>query len=165
MLRLDVAKLKRAPGTEAFFKLTSNLPPLELAGESFRFSGPVKVRLDVVNTGELLAVEGKISGRLLLSCNRCLELFGWDFEAPFEENYAPASEGEEEKLTFSGDLLNITPEVLKSIMLALPMKLLCRDDCKGICPECGRNLNEHTCDCTTVELDPRLSILKDFFKE
>ncbi|MDD2443453.1 MAG: DUF177 domain-containing protein [Desulfotomaculaceae bacterium] len=165
MLQLNVAKLKRAPGNEAFFKFSSNLPPQELAGEGIRFPDPVEARLNVVNTGDLLVVQGKISGRLLLSCNRCLEHFSWDFEVPFEESYAPATGGGNEYLTFSGDMMDITPEVLKSIMLALPMKLLCRDDCKGICPECGRNLNEHTCNCSTVELDPRLSVLKDFFKE
>ncbi|MCL6560327.1 MAG: DUF177 domain-containing protein, partial [Firmicutes bacterium] len=66
---------------------------------------------------------------------------------------------------FHGDVLDVTPEVLKSIILALPMKAVCREECPGLCPGCGRNLNEGRCGCVNEDIDPRLSVLKDFFKK
>lgn len=165
MLQLDVARLKRSPGDSVRFDLPADLPPLELAGENVSFAGPVKAGLVVRNTGTNLAVEGEVSGTLKLTCGRCLEPFDYFFEVPVEETYAPASEGDRgEAVPFTGDVLDITPEVLKSIILALPMKAVCREECPGLCPKCGRNLDEGRCGCGNEDMDPRLSVLKDLLK-
>jgi uncharacterized protein len=166
VLQLNVARLKRSPGDTARYDLTAELPALELQDESMRFSGPVKAGLDVDNTGPVLAVKGEVSGKLTLTCGRCLEPFEYSFDVPVEETYAPDTGGEKgEAVPFSGDILDITPEVLKSIILALPMKAVCREDCRGLCPKCGKNLNEGRCDCESEDIDPRFSVLKDLFKE
>jgi len=166
MLQLDVAKLKRSPGDSARFDLLAELPSLELEGESFIFSGPVKAGLVVVNTGPTLEIKGEVSGVLTLTCDRCLEPFEYSFDVLVEETYAHSEEGETgEAVPFTGDILDITPEALKSIVLALPMKAVCREECPGLCPQCGRNLNEGRCGCANEEIDPRMSALKGFFKE
>lgn len=166
MLQLDVAQLKRSPGDSARFDLLAELPSLELEGENFIFFGPVKAGLDVVNTGPTLEMKGEVSGVLTLTCDRCLEPFEYSFDVPVEETYAQSAEGEMgEAVPFTGDILDITPEVLKSIVLALPMKVICREECPGLCPQCGRNLNEGRCGCANEEIDPRMSALKGFFKE
>ena len=64
-----------------------------------------------------------------------------------------------------GDVLDIRDVVMNNIYLALPLKVLCKEDCKGLCQDCGKNLNEGQCNCTHEEVDPRLSALKDMFKE
>lgn len=166
MLQLDVARLKRSPGDTVRFDLVENLPPLELSGDSISFIEPVNASLVVLNTGKTLAVEGKVYGKLELKCGRCLKPFVYDFEVPVEESYAPAQEGLDKDLhAFSGDLLDVTPEVLKSIYLALPMKTLCNEECLGLCPKCGRNLNEGSCGCAEEDFDPRLDVLKKLLKE
>ena len=91
---------------------------------------------------------------------------------PFEETYRPVPGGGEvpsgsgekdaESVTFSGDILDITPEVLNSIILSLPMKALCKEDCPGLCPRCGSNLKDGQCGCESENIDPRLNVLKDF---
>lgn len=167
VLQLNIARLKRSPGDSVQFDLLADLSPLEMPGESLSFSGPVKAGLVVNNTGATLAVEGEVSGRLNLTCGRCLEFFEYFFEVPIEETYtpAPASEGDRgEAVPFTGDVLDITPEVVKSIILALPMKAVCREECPGLCPKCGHNLNEGRCGCGNEEFDPRLSALKDLLK-
>lgn len=166
MLQLDVARLKRSPGDSVRYDLLADLPPLELPGERINFVGPVKAGLDVANTGETLAVTGEVSGKLTLTCGRCLEPFEFVFEVPMEETYAPASQGEQgEAVPFTGDILDVTAEVLKNIHLALPMKAVCREECQGLCPRCGRNLNESRCNCESEGIDPRLSVLKDLFRK
>lgn len=165
MLKLDVARLKRSPGESTRFDLSAGLPPLELGGERFVFTGPVRAGLVVSNTGETLTVEGELAGSLSLTCGRCLESYNYSFTAPIEETYAPAAEGSGEAIPFSGDLLDITPEALKSVILSLPMKMLCREECSGLCPRCGKNLNEGRCACTGEEVDPRLSVLRNLLGE
>lgn len=167
VLQLDIARLKRSPGDSASFELLADLPPLELPGESISFSGPVKAGGVVTNTGTTLAVEGEVSGRLNLTCGRCLEPFQYSFKVPIEETYtqAPVSEGDRgEAVPFTGDVLELTPEVVKSIILALPMKAVCREECPGLCSKCGHNLKEGRCGCGNEELDPRFSVLKDLLK-
>ncbi|NPV73284.1 MAG: DUF177 domain-containing protein [Pelotomaculum sp.] len=165
MLKLDVARLKRAPGDSARFELLAeSLPPLELQGELLEFSGPVKAVLNVANTGSALTVEGEASGRIKLNCSRCLDPFDYPFTVSVQETYTPVPDGGEETVPFSGDVLDITPEVLKSIILSLPMKAVCRMDCLGLCPGCGHNLNEGRCRCEGEDVDPRLSVLKNLIK-
>ncbi len=166
MLQLNVARLKRSPGDTERFDLLEHLPPLEFSGDEISFVEPVKALLSALNTGKTLTVTGKVSGKLELKCGRCLGSFIYEFEVPFEENYALAKETPaEDILPFSGDFLDVTPEFEKSIFLVLPMKTLCNEDCLGLCPKCGRNLNEGNCGCVDEEIDPRLGVLKDLLKE
>ncbi len=173
MLQMDVARLKRSVGETSRYELQAALAPLEVQGETVSFCGPVRVSLVVGNTGEELLARGQVAGNLKLTCDRCLELFEYAFRLPFEETYRPVPGGEEaspgsgkndaDSVTFSGDILDITPEVLNNIILTLPMKTLCREDCPGLCPHCGRNLKTGQCGCESENIDPRLSVLKDFF--
>ena len=167
MLQLDVSMLKRSPGDTISRVLTAELSPIEVSeDEIISFEGPVKVIVNATNTGKGIMVEGTTSGLLRLNCSRCLEPFIFSFEAPLAEFYTTAVEGvEEEAIHFTGDYLNLTPEVVKSLLLELPMKPLCSEKCKGLCPICGHNLNKGDCECTGTEIDPRLSVLRDFFKK
>lgn len=166
MLQLDVARLKRSPGESVSSQLMADMPPIEMTGEKISFDGPVKADLNATNTGQAIMVEGTISGLLQLDCCRCLEQFCYPFEVPFTETYTTAVEKakEEEVIPFSGDILDITPEVLKCIIMALPMKAVCHEECQGLCPGCGQNLNQGRCGCAGTEVDPRLSVLRDMLK-
>ncbi|TEB05523.1 hypothetical protein Psch_02564 [Pelotomaculum schinkii] len=166
MLQLDVARLKRSPGESVSFELVADMPPMEMAGEKISFDGPVKAVLNATNTGQTIMVEGTASGLLQLNCSRCLEPFRYSFEVPFSEIYTTAVEEakEEEVIPFSGDEIDVTPEVLKCLIMSLPMKAVCNEECQGLCPGCGQNLNQGRCGCAGAEVDPRLSVLRDIFK-
>lgn len=159
--------MKRSPGTEDHFDVQGDLPPLELSGDSFSFAGPVRAHLIARNTGSVLTAEGEIAGKLTLTCGRCLEPYVYDFEVPLNETYAPAADDNKdgEVIPFTGDMLDISPEVLKSIIISLPMKMVCINECPGLCPGCGRKLAEGRCDCENDEIDPRLSILKNLMEK
>lgn len=166
MFQLDVEMLKRAPGDFIRLELLEELPPFELHGEMLEFSAPVKASLVASNTGSTIVVEGSVSGKINLTCDLCLEPFDYFFEVPVNESYAQAPEhGGAEVVLYSGDVIDITPEVIKAIILSLPMKFICVEDCRGLCLKCGCNLNKIQCDCVTEEIDPRLSVLQALFKK
>lgn len=166
MLQLDVARLKRSPGESVTFELMADMPPMEMTGEKISFDEPVKAVLNATNTGQTIMVEGTVSGVLQLNCCRCLEPFHYPVEVPFAEIYTTAVEKakEEEAILFSGDILDVTPEALKCLIMALPMKAVCHEECQGLCPGCGQNLNQGRCGCAGTEVDPRLSVLRDILK-
>ncbi|NHM27544.1 DUF177 domain-containing protein [Desulfofundulus sp. TPOSR] len=175
-MRINVADLKKSPGESIELELSSPLPELEFHGDRLSFDGPARAFLEISNTGKTLLVEGEVKGTLEVRCARCLEPFRLPVEATLSEVYYPADSEEmvvadpakeeyQEWIPFSGDVLDITPEVLKSILLVLPMRFLCDEGCRGLCPRCGQNLNMAPCACSGEDVDPRLMILKDMFKD
>lgn len=66
-------------------------------------------------------------------------------------------------LYYENNNLNLHDYIIEQVVLSLPMKTICKDDCKGLCPKCGINLNNSKCDCVYEDIDPRLEKLKDFF--
>ncbi|RJQ30250.1 MAG: DUF177 domain-containing protein [Peptococcaceae bacterium] len=169
MLQINVAELRRRPGESAYFNLSSEFPPLEYLGEKNVFTGPVMVRVAVFNGDGLFQVEGNITGNLQFNCNRCQEPFDYSFTAPLVETYYPAVQGRagagEEAVPFSGDVIDLAPEAQKSILINLPMKVVCRQECLGLCRQCGVNLNENVCQCADMKDSySHMAGLKDLFK-
>ena len=138
----------------------------------YRVVAPVELVMDVAKVGaDAFDVTGRIESRLELACGRCLEPYVIPFDASFELRYVPQSEnaGEDEREIEEDDLttafykdgvLDIGELVREQFQLALPMKPLCSDACRGLCPQCGTNLNRTECGCAPVWEDPRLAPLK-----
>ncbi len=165
MLPLDVSRLKRSDGETARYEVEAVLPPFEALGEIVEFAGPIKAVLDVVNESGVLAARGEVLGKLMLTCSRCTEKFVLDFNLEFREDYVSGQEEAPlEAVVFNGDVIDIAPEVIKGLLLILPMKPLCRPDCQGLCALCGANLNKGECGCHREEIDPRLEKLKELLK-
>jgi len=134
-------------------------------------TGHVKIR--IFKFGKKVLVEGSVSIAVSLACSRCLKPVSYPVDADFREEYNPAASDEkddEQELTereldlsyYSDDELDITELIREQVLLAVPMKPLCGIDCKGICPKCGKDLNEGPCGCKTEETDPRLAPLGKF---
>ncbi|MFF2482694.1 YceD family protein [Paenibacillus sp. NPDC058071] len=137
-------------------------------------TGPLHVLLKVTGNEGSISVEGELSIDWELACSRCLDPVQEHTVIPFFEQFKPASnqdvqeEGEEEEddvIAVKEDRLDLKPYVEEALLLFMPFAPLCSDDCKGLCHNCGQNLNEHTCGCKTEKIDPRLAVLKDLFKE
>ena len=105
-----------------------------------------------------------------IPCDRCLEDVRYDFELDFEKRVdlgrtdAELIEGLDESNFIDGYHLDADQLLFNGILTEWPMKVLCSDDCKGICSVCGQNLNEGSCDCEDPGLDPRMSVIRDVFK-
>ena len=118
-----------------------------------------------------LELEGEAQFSLLIPCNRCLE----PVQCPFHLSIARTLDlnlTEEERIAaldeqpyVQGYNLDVDQLVRDELLLNLPMKVLCAEDCKGICNRCGANLNHETCDCDRSVPDPRMSVIQDIFKQ
>ncbi|MBP1634662.1 MAG: hypothetical protein H6Q10_1236 [Acidobacteria bacterium] len=140
--------------------------------ESFRVMEPVRLALDVLRDGTRYRLAGRVATRLSLDCSRCLEAYPFPVDAPFDLLYAPHTENaaadeenqiEEEDLGtayYRDERIDLGQLQREQFYLAIPMKPLCRESCRGLCPQCGANLNTGTCGCTTTWTDPRLEELR-----
>lgn len=169
MISIDISKLKRSPGEVKELTMAADLPPLVSGTEQIVFDGPLQLQLKLANIKEAISVEGSVRANLKLACGSCLEFFAYPVEAEFSEVYYNEAQAEiipgEEWIPYSGDHLNLTPEVLKSLLVVLPMRLVCSADCKGLCPVCGKNKNSEECDCIVKDIDPRLAALKKLLEK
>jgi len=119
-----------------------------------------------------LRLRGRLSADLELQCARCLEPVPQHVDRDFDLLYRPlgADAGREEiSVTdaeaeigyYQGEGILLEDVLREQVLLALPLKITCRGDCKGLCPQCGKNLNQEQCSCSTAVEDPRWAALKD----
>ena len=128
-----------------------------------KFLEPVKMEGNLTNVDEVLLLEAKGQTTLSIPCGRCLTPVKVEVQFVLNEKFRHAGEINEEIETFSGDTIELDDLVKRSIVANIPMKVLCTEDCKGLCPVCGQNLNEKECGCDTTELDPRFASLRALF--
>ncbi len=114
---------------------------------------------------------GGFSTKLEVSCARCLEPVGHEVKRDFDLLYRPqgvdagrdeisVTQAEADIGYYVGDGLELEDFLREQVLLAVPIKTVCREDCKGLCPHCGKNLNDETCSCKVESQDPRWDALK-----
>jgi uncharacterized protein len=113
---------------------------------------------------DLFFLDGECTAKLQLTCYRCLEKFDYEVEIEIHERLTNDSENKDDEIILiDSGTLDITEILLNNIFISLPMKRLCSEDCKGLCQNCGTNLNISTCNCNKEDIDLRLTKLKDIF--
>jgi uncharacterized protein len=148
--------------------------PDELGSFDDRVSlvAPVNVTGKVRLAGTELFVNGHIETRARVECDRCLKPIELPVNADFDLQYIPggayessgAVELTQEEMSisvFDGEAIDVDEIVKEQVLLAVPTRMLCRPDCKGICPDCGIDKNTGDCACGTNEIDPRWAALKN----
>ena len=149
--------------------------PVELAffeyqGENYPFLKKENVELTVQNLGER-KIRIELVGAVVLAvpCDRCLKEVSVPVDISMSAEFDFSGSNEESVLDLNetnyidGYELDVDKLVYEEILLGFPMKVLCKEDCKGICKVCGADLNEGECDCDRTELDPRMSVIRDIF--
>jgi uncharacterized protein len=145
---------------------------LNLDGHEFTFVQPPQARGQVSRLGQEIRVKGRLSAELEVACDRCLEPVRVPVGQEFDLFYLPedplAGTGGETELhgrdldfsVYQGDEIDLDELVLEQLELALPTRLLCREECRGLCEQCGADLNERECGCEPP-VDPRWQVLAD----
>ncbi len=143
-----------------------SLPLSGHQGDDFRILEPVEVRGEIVNIGGCLEFSAECKARLRLVCDRCAEPYVTVIEFPVQERMKKADafcdsdpDSDPDILTIEGNTVDLDEIIYGWLYLSLPTKALCREDCKGLCPQCGRNLNQGMCSCDNRPTDPRFDIL------
>ena len=123
-------------------------------------------RLRLTRTPQGIVVQGVLHALKSVECVRCLTTVDVPIEVPFEELFVlasnPLAENPDNKdyIVDEGGIIDLTPIMREEGIVAVPIQVLCQQECKGLCPRCGQNLNEGTCDCEPDDIDPRMASLR-----
>lgn len=171
-IRVEDVKKKRVDLTEE--EPAEHYPTLmevEQNGEA-AFTAPVRTGLSAIWEYGHVRVTGKVETAVRVSCSRCLEDYELPLSSEFTIFYSEAKAGEEmdeevelsdEELisaSYSGDEIDVEPEIAEQVLLEIPYKPLCTESCKGLCSNCGANLNEGECGCDRGEINLKMAALK-----
>ncbi|MGG6311272.1 YceD family protein [Paenibacillus macerans] len=166
-------------------QVTSSEAPVEIH-QALDVSRVVKGRKDITGIsplqvdlmaeasgGGVVDVKGQLAAELDMTCSRCLKPMKRAVQAEFAESFKQSddpvadmqTQDEDEDLQYvADDKIDLAPYAEETLLLNLPFAAVCQESCKGLCPNCGTDLNEQECGCKTDVIDPRLAALGDFFK-
>lgn len=150
------------------FEREMELDSLNVNGRDIRFTDPIKVVGDIYKVSKDMVIEAKLIYYYKENCARCLKDFKKEVIRNLSGTLVNKEKVDEEEaevddiaIEYGSKQINIKEAIIDEIVLSLPMKSLCKSDCKGICQKCGQNLNEKECDCTIDNIDPRFEKLKE----
>ncbi len=139
---------------------------------AYMLSGPVRARLELTVSKGSLYIEGSVKAHFKAHCDRCLEEFSFNIDAPVSLFFTKLTgqKGEVELKApdmdislLHGDEIDTKDILLGQLALEIPLSALCRADCRGLCPQCGMDLNKKSCGCAEgANVDARLDALKNF---
>ncbi len=170
---IRVADLISKIGNRERHQIREELSPLPFDGEDYPLSGPAEIEANLLWTGKEIDARVRVQAEVTVPCGRCLEPGKLGLEVEFSEAFRPGREpanqdedDTDDKIVnyFEGDSIDLAPSVVDNLILAMPMKPLCRPECRGICPKCGQDLNLGRCNCPVEIGDPRLAVLADLLK-
>ena len=146
-----------------------------IQNDEIDFLKPVDTQLQVVRISDMIKVDGTFTTTLRINCDRCLKAYEIDLENDFMLTYTnaysdgPESEDEEQELSseemglihFRGEEIDLRQGIQEQVVLALPFRNICSEDCKGLCPQCGVDLNLSSCTCAKVVSAGKFAALRE----
>lgn len=145
--------------------------------QDFSFLTPVAIAATITKSGRNILVRGKIKTKVSLPCARCLEFFEYSSDTDMDVTFMPTSEDLNEEPIQVKDVspdvefykddaetIDISKIVRDQILLAIPFKPLCEESCKGLCPQCGANLNKISCGCNKSTFNLKFGMLRKLIK-
>ena len=172
-MKISVDEIPQSPKEIKFSESVEELNEIYRRSKNRDFGFPplLEVELTYYRSGSELFFSGSFYGRFTGCCGRCLEDYSFTLSQGFDFVLTPVparSERGAEELHpgelglsyYSGDEINLTPLIMEQVMLALPTRPLCSDECRGLCGGCGANLNTEPCVCSTATGDPRMAIFR-----
>ncbi|MCQ2413339.1 MAG: DUF177 domain-containing protein [Clostridia bacterium] len=156
------------------YELPLDIDPDDTSGFLYgtSFPSPMKVKGDITNTAGYMRMVIHATVDYVAQCGRCLAPVTGSFSLDLEKTVAPRNllgELTEDKLDdfaiIEDGFLDMDEQLREQLEMEFPVRFLCREDCKGLCPKCGQNLNEGTCSCSLKEPDPRLAPLAKILED
>lgn len=171
-MEISLVRVLSQEGKTESFHFSPELSEIEIAGEAYPVLESTPVDIHLMHTEKnVLKITGGMELKLGLTCARCLcpveRTFTLDFE---REIHLALTDQEKEELRegfsfIEKDVLYVDGLIRNELLVQWPIRVLCKDDCKGICSRCGANLNIQTCDCDTAVPDPRMAAIRDIFSK
>lgn len=171
MLKLDLARLAREGALRVQARVPAEDPLWDESDLAFASPLEVDLRAQEVTSGEVV-VRGRVRGVLGQECRRCLDPVRTEIDEEITLVYAPrdlmAQEEEDEEVRLlppGAQELDLGDAIREELILSLDPYAVCDPECRGLCPRCGVNLNQETCECVSEERDPRWDVLRSIKSE
>ena len=160
-MKIDVAALLSGAEKTLPFEAEERIESALLS--EITLDSPVRVRGTITNRAGYMRLQAEVDFSYTTECARCLAPIRREVTLSFEKGVADEktlrNEEQDEFLIIRNFALDLTDEVTEQMFMVLPYRELCREDCRGLCPRCGRDLNEGDCGCAKKTVDPRLAVL------
>jgi len=164
-MKLNLSALLRGSEKELFATTVLQYGDIALQ-EEYLFRHPINVQVRVENRAGSLKLFAAIDTQLTVHCARCLQEIDVPLSIDFESLLSEKLENEDAEniLPIHDATIDLEEILYETIILHVEPRYFCDEDCKGLCPVCGRNLNENACTCKNEAADPRLAVLKQLLK-
>lgn len=169
---LDLNDILSCENKEIYQEACIEMKAFESAMGSFPVTKHIPFTLHIINAGnKTLQIQCSVEVSVSIPCDRCLEEVSYDFHLEINEeleldgNGGIRAEELEAESCMMGTKLDVDRLVHKEMLIHWPAKVLCKDDCRGICKKCGANLNVQTCGCDQTVPDPRMAAIQDIFNK
>lgn len=171
-MKIDLSRFRDETISSIPIRGETEMQDLDIRGRKIKFFEPIKY------DGEIFRIEGEkllylsIAYSYNEACGRCLESFANKEEIDLRAKLVDKADKDivdddeyEDIIYYIGDEIDLQEYIINTVILSLPMKPLCSEECKGLCPKCGANHNQTKCDCVIEDIDPRFQKLKNFFPD
>lgn len=168
-MQIRLQELASMPEHRVPFDYTIDLSKEEVAFE-YPFQSPVRLKGEVSDASGVITLRAEISAVVSTRCARCGKAVSYDKVTPVEFLLVKELANEDDDLmddilVVESDDLELDEILVPELILDMEMAVLCKEDCKGLCPKCGCDLNLGSCGCTLKEIDPRLAVLQKFLDQ
>ena len=165
---IDVSSILKVSGGKIDIDCNIDASCAEFMGTVYKFTSPVSVKGNISNNGKSLFLRAECNGKMQTQCARCLKDIEETFYFPLEEQLIQNEDAQisedEDVIVFDGYTFELDEIILNNFLMNINGSYLCKEDCMGLCPSCGKNLNEGDCSCENIDIDPRWSTLLDIMK-
>lgn len=165
-MKVDISSIRETHGGSIPFEgnLEIDTSGLEMEVELIQ---PVAIKGLITNTGDGFLVQGEVAYTYRTNCDRCLEQVIGAAKIDVTEQFASYSpvKTDEPVYLVQGDLIDLSDSIREQVFLSLPMKNTCKADCRGLCPQCGQNLNYQECNCRHESFNPQFLKLKSLLSQ
>ena len=148
---IDVSAALKNPGQAYSFECALTLEPMDVLSDEVRLADTL-LKGELIGAGESVGVRGTVSAVLTAHCARCLREVSMPLKAELDEVFVREADPENpDQRLLDGHQIDLSGPAREALLLEMPMRLLCRKDCKGLCTVCGANQNDKPCDCPKGE--------------
>jgi len=164
-MMIEMGYLFNRKGSTIPVELVETIDDVKDYPDVVEFVEPVRIEGTLKNEDDVFVLDAVGKTTALMECSSCLAPVRKELSFEIKERFAHTGRDDEETETFTGDQIDLADYVKRGIIGELPMRVECREDCKGLCPICGKDLNDGDCGCDRTIRDPRFESLRALFND
>jgi len=163
-MKIDITEILRYDGASLDIESSEPLEGFDSIEGEYEFNVPVNFKGRLLNENGIIKLDGRLTTDYTVKCCRCLKELKRKLDIGINEIFVEKNaQTDSDTYTYEGNYIEIDKVLIDNIVLNLPMKQLCSEECRGFCPKCGSNLNERECGCKDDYINPQMEVLKKFF--